>query len=254
MLTPRNHTERRDEERRAEERRAEERRAEERRAEERRAEERRAEERRAEERKAGAFIGGGPVDPGSAVARIASARCEREVRCNHVGVKQKYPTRAECVILMQDDKRDEINEKDCPGGLDKKQLNACLVAIRDESCGNALDAINRLVACRASSICLKYEKEELAMVKLVSPKQDKSSQKRGRRWAKCMLHRLKERWLAVPLVLAGHPRTGRTIVLAFTAESLPQRDRDHLVEVVQNGARLAWRYLARTSEVVRSKT
>ena len=142
-------------ERQAEERRAEERRADERRAEERRADERRAEERRAEERKAGGFIGGGPVDPGSAVARIASARCEREVRCNHVGAKQKYPNRAECVMLMQDDKRDEINEKDCPGGLDKKQLNACLVAIHDESCGNALDAINRLVACRASSICLK---------------------------------------------------------------------------------------------------
>jgi len=132
-----------------------ERRAEERRAEERRAEERRAEERRAEERKAGAFVGGGPVDPGSAVARIASARCEREVRCNHVGAQQKYPTRAECVTLMQDDKRDAINEKDCSGGLDKKQVNACLIAIRDESCGNALDTINRLVACRASSICLK---------------------------------------------------------------------------------------------------
>src|SRR4051812_16087002 len=63
--------------------------ASERRAEERRAEERRTEERRAEERRAGAFIGGGPVEPGSAVARIASARCEREVRCNHVGAQQK---------------------------------------------------------------------------------------------------------------------------------------------------------------------
>jgi len=136
------------------EQRAEEHRAEERRAEERRAEERRA-ERSAEDRRTGASIGGGPADPGSAVARIASARCEREVRCNHVGAQQKYPTRAECVMLMQDDKRDEINEKECPGGLDKKQLNACLMAIRDESCGNPLDAINRLVACRASSICLK---------------------------------------------------------------------------------------------------
>ena len=80
-----------------------------------------------------------------------SARCDATTWAR----KQKYPTRAECVMLMQDDKRDEINEKDCPGGLDKKQLNACLVAIRDESCGNPLDAINRLVACRASSICLK---------------------------------------------------------------------------------------------------
>ena len=133
----------------------EERRAEERRAEERRAEERRAEERRAEERKEGRYIGGGPAEPTSAVARIASARCEREVRCNNVGTKEKFSSRADCVIRMQDDKRDGINESDCPGGIDKKQLNACLAAIRDEACGNPLDTISRLVSCRSTSICLK---------------------------------------------------------------------------------------------------
>lgn len=125
--------------------------------EERRAEERRAEERRAAERKdgPGPYVGGGPPESGSAVGKIASARCEREVRCNNIGTKEKYSTRDDCVMRMRDDKRDDINEKDCPGGIDKKQLNACVVAIHDEACGNPLDTISRLVACRSGSICLK---------------------------------------------------------------------------------------------------
>jgi len=122
-------------------------------AEERRAEERRADDRRAEERREA--VGGGPPEPSSAVGRIASARCDREVRCNNVGTKEKYSNRADCVMRMQDDKREAINEKDCPGGVDKKQLNACLSAVRDEACGNPLDSISRLVSCRSGSICLK---------------------------------------------------------------------------------------------------
>ena len=87
------------------------------------------------------------------------------------------------------------------------------------------------------------------MLKLVNAKQDREFADRGRRWAKCMLHRLKEHWLDVPLVWPGTREQAETIVHAFTPESLAPRDRDHLVEVVQNGARLAWRYLSRTSEV-----
>jgi len=85
------------------------------------------------------------------------------------------------------------------------------------------------------------------MLKLVNPKQDREFADRGRRWAKCMLHRLKERWLDVPLVWPGTREQAETIVQAFTVESLPVPDRDHLVEIVQNAARLAWRYLTRTS-------
>jgi Family of unknown function (DUF6184) len=124
-------------------------------AEERRADERRADERRALERKERPSVGGGPAEPSSAVARIAAARCEREVRCNNVGTKEKYASRADCVARMQEDKRDEINAKDCPEGIDKTALNACISAIRDEACGNPLDTITRLVACRSKSICVK---------------------------------------------------------------------------------------------------
>ncbi|HEX9295063.1 MAG TPA: DUF6184 family natural product biosynthesis lipoprotein [Polyangiaceae bacterium] len=132
-------------------------------------EQRRAEERRAEERTPyqgersthePRSIGGGPTEPGaratpaSAVASFATARCDREVRCKNVGVKEKYATRDECVAKMKEDKRDDINAKDCPGGISEKQLNDCLQSIRTEDCGNPLDAISRLSACRSGSLCV----------------------------------------------------------------------------------------------------
>jgi hypothetical protein len=163
---------RRIDERRAEERRAEEQRAEDRRAEERRleaqrreiaAEERRLEEeRRADEaRRARPVVGGGPRDgviratPASAVANIAAARCDREVRCGHVGPKEKYKSRAACVADLQRDKRDDINSDVCTGGVREKELTDCLASIRDEDCGNPLDAITRLNACRTGNLCVK---------------------------------------------------------------------------------------------------
>jgi hypothetical protein len=67
---------------------------------------------------------------------------------------------------------------------------------------------------------------------------------RGRRWAERMLARLQMHMLEIPLVWPGTPEQARTLVHAFTDESLPERDRDRFVEAVQNGARAAWRDLA----------
>jgi hypothetical protein len=149
------------EQRRAEERRADDRRAEERRADE-RAEDRRAADRRAEERREhDRSMGGGPRElvskttPASAVASIASMRCDRELRCKHIGPKEKYRTRGECVADLQRDKRDDLNGDACPAGIREKELNDCVQAIRDEDCGNPLDAIARLNACRSGNLCLK---------------------------------------------------------------------------------------------------
>jgi len=133
--------------------------AEERRIEERTAEERRAEDRRAEERRRS--IGGGPNEPvirataASAVASIAAARCDREVRCKNIGRKEKYGSRAACVAELQRDRRDDLNSDACPAGIREKELNDCLQSIREEDCGNPLDAIARLNACRSGNLCAK---------------------------------------------------------------------------------------------------
>jgi hypothetical protein len=174
---------RRIDERRAEERRAEERRAEERRREERLAaevraerreaerrdderlaadrlaEQRRIEEKRVDERR-DAKVRTTP-DPvlrataSSAVTSLAAERCDREVRCNNIGAKEKYKTRADCIAELERDKRDDLNTDVCPGGIRQKELGDCLKAIRDESCGNPLDRITRLAACRSGNLCAK---------------------------------------------------------------------------------------------------
>jgi hypothetical protein len=63
----------------------------------------------------------------------------------------------------------------------------------------------------------------------------------GRRWAERMLGRLQASWLEVPLVWPGTEEQALTIVHALGDESLSDAERESLAEVVQNGARLAWR-------------
>jgi hypothetical protein len=149
--------ERRAEERRAEAR-AEERRAEER-ADEHRALERRSEERVSEERAHERGIGGGPVvvraSTAVAVESLADARCDRAVRCGDVAPHQRFSTRAACVSKVESEKFDDLNVRACPGGIDAKQLDKCVTAIRADECGNAFERWNRLNACRSANLCLE---------------------------------------------------------------------------------------------------
>jgi hypothetical protein len=91
----------------------------------------------------------------TAVARIVQARCERETSCNNVGGDKRFADREVCGREIQKDMQDDLNAKDCPGGIDQKELSQCLDSIKKESCGNPLETINRLAACRTSDMCLK---------------------------------------------------------------------------------------------------
>jgi len=90
-----------------------------------------------------------------AVSSIATARCDRELRCKNVGTNKTYLNSNECVTKMQNDKRTDLNADQCPGGVSDKDLSSCLKAIRDEDCGNPLDSISRIASCRSSALCLK---------------------------------------------------------------------------------------------------
>jgi hypothetical protein len=89
-----------------------------------------------------------------AISSVATARCDRELRCKNIGVNQKYLSTDECITKLQNDKRVDINPQECPGGVNEKELASCLKSIRDEDCGNPLDAIGRLSACRAGALCV----------------------------------------------------------------------------------------------------
>jgi Family of unknown function (DUF6184) len=105
-------------------------------------------------------IGGGPSDtvrttPALALASIATARCDRELRCKNIGPNEKYLSTSECVSKLQNDKRSDINAQECPGGISDKALTSCLQAVREEDCNNPLDAISRLTACRTGNLCIE---------------------------------------------------------------------------------------------------
>jgi len=96
----------------------------------------------------------GTVKPRAAVMLITASRCSREAVCNNIGAKHKYATMAECKTKLSDEKSDDLNFKDCPRGIDKKELDECLTAIKKEDCNNPLDSLSRLAACRSSDLCL----------------------------------------------------------------------------------------------------
>jgi hypothetical protein len=93
----------------------------------------------------------------SASARddIADARCEREATCDNIGGDKKFSSAEDCVVSIRADWKDELNARECPGGVNQAQLSECLTAIRNEDCGNPFDTLSRLAACTTGQICVE---------------------------------------------------------------------------------------------------
>jgi hypothetical protein len=99
--------------------------------------------------------GASASDGESAAQSLATARCDREETCKNVGSGRTYASRNACMDELRDKTRSELNASDCPGGVDNGQLEKCLSEIRGEKCGNVLDTITRLAACRTSALCVQ---------------------------------------------------------------------------------------------------
>lgn len=84
---------------------------------------------------------------------ISVARCDREVRCGGVGPGQSYETRDQCISDLNNAGYDDLDADACRKGLDQKELDKCLSEIHAERCGAPLDTLDRLVACRAATLC-----------------------------------------------------------------------------------------------------
>jgi hypothetical protein len=94
-------------------------------------------------------------DPNYAsIEKITMAKCDREERCDNVGQGKKFGTRQSCIDENRSSKRDDLRASECPGGIDQRQLEKCVAEIRAEHCGNVLDKVNRLTACRDAALCM----------------------------------------------------------------------------------------------------
>lgn len=89
-----------------------------------------------------------------AIRRIVEARCAREQSCNNVGGDRRYSSNDACMQTVRGDMKDDLNANDCPHGIDQKELDECLSAIKTESCNNPIEKIERVAACRTSDLCL----------------------------------------------------------------------------------------------------
>jgi hypothetical protein len=91
----------------------------------------------------------------SAVDRITAARCAREVTCSNIGSDKHFTTSDRCVTEVKQRLDQDLGPNDCPDGIDGKQVDECLDAIRNESCSNPLSTVQRLAQCRTASLCVK---------------------------------------------------------------------------------------------------
>ena len=89
----------------------------------------------------------------SARESIAESRCQREQKCNNVGPEKKYSSADDCLVRIRNDWKDDLNARECPGGINRAQLDECLTKIRTEDCGNPFETLSRIVECRVGQIC-----------------------------------------------------------------------------------------------------
>lgn len=91
----------------------------------------------------------------SAAEQIAQARCEREKECSNVGNDKTYSSAQDCLARIRNDWKDDLDSRQCPGGINQRQLDECMSQVRAEACGNPFDTLARITECTQGQICIE---------------------------------------------------------------------------------------------------
>jgi hypothetical protein len=91
----------------------------------------------------------------SAAEQIAQARCEREQQCGNVGSDKTFSSAQDCLVRIQSDWKDDLNARECPGGINQHELNECMAQVRAEACSNPFDTLARITQCTSGQICIE---------------------------------------------------------------------------------------------------
>ena len=94
----------------------------------------------------------------TAAEQIARARCEREQQCGNIGADKSFSSAQDCLVRIQSDWKDDLNARECPGGINQKELNECVMQVRTEACGNPFDTLARITECTSAQICIEQPK------------------------------------------------------------------------------------------------
>ncbi len=89
------------------------------------------------------------------VEKLVSARCDQEQRCNNIGPREKFASRALCMDKLRGDIGNDLNAYNCPRGLDNDAVDRCMMAIKGEECSTPFDTLTRYDKCRTGALCMK---------------------------------------------------------------------------------------------------
>jgi hypothetical protein len=87
----------------------------------------------------------------SAIERITTARCNRELACAELGHAPASGA-LQCAAEVRRAIQHSLSAAECPLGIDRAALDTCVNAIRDERCGVAFDTFT-VSACQARDLC-----------------------------------------------------------------------------------------------------
>ncbi len=91
----------------------------------------------------------------SAAEQIAQSRCERESQCGNIGPDKTFSSSQDCLARIQNDWKEDLNKRQCPGGINQHELNECLAQVRAEACANPFDTLARITECTSGQICIE---------------------------------------------------------------------------------------------------
>jgi hypothetical protein len=93
-----------------------------------------------------------PVSTDSA-DEIATARCEREVRCGDVGPGLRYETREQCFNTLRVVETSDLAPARCPQGVTREGVDRCLADVRGQRCDNIMENLDWANDCTRSALC-----------------------------------------------------------------------------------------------------
>jgi hypothetical protein len=86
-----------------------------------------------------------------AVVDLATARCDYQQRCNHIGPESRYADRDHCLKVMRSEARSDLNH--CHAGVDQNDLRECLTQIANEDCGGTFSRLEEYKDCHLDDLC-----------------------------------------------------------------------------------------------------
>jgi hypothetical protein len=98
----------------------------------------------------------GRVSAAEATPKLATAECERQMRCNNIGEGLQYTSVGECQREKTKELTKDFNDdEDCKNGISNKGLQQCVTKTVDQTCGaSVITSAQVSFACGSNDLCM----------------------------------------------------------------------------------------------------